>query len=432
MAIPRTNWTDATMRTMAPWCTERWTSGPYRSDASASGGGGASLAATDGLPRAGAPLVGRVAGLLKPSSVTVTGRSGARRNVDDVPAATFRTLVVRHPATSNGKGRSYKGDRSTREERKAYRSRAPRPSVGDREQRPAATETGSSEPAVRRFRRVDPYRARREWLRYEGTAQRDLFRQLRERFLLRHSVEAGWSLDVGAGPGRFLPFVGGRDSRRVALDISKEMLRFIPDAWAAGGGNGRVPDPVLGDANRPPFSPGGFEQVVVLGNTLGFAEDAALGLLDRVETLVAPGGRLLAEISPASGERSRYFARLPGRSVARLLRAPIRAVLPRVDREGFRVETARRSTPGAFRRFRARELIDRWQSRGWRVEEVVAVAPALGPDAARATAIRPDAKAWGHLLEIEEELGRREDRWVHAAAVLLSVHRPSPPAHAYD
>jgi SAM-dependent methyltransferase len=285
--------------------------------------------------------------------------------------------------------------------------------------------SGSVPSPTERFRRADSYRAHREWQRYEGTAQRDLYRELRERFLLRHPAGRGWVLDLGSGPGRFLPYIARGESRAVALDLSIKMLNLIPDAWVASGSSQAVPDRVLGNALRPPLEPGRWAQVVVLGNTLGFAGAEAGGMLERAEELVAPGGTLLIEVAPASGERSRYLARLPPSSVARLLRAPPKAVLGRIDREGFREEPARRSTRASFRRFTAEELQDRWRRAGWEIRETVAVAPVLGPDSVRLAAIRADAKAWPHLLDLEEEVGRRPERWAPAAAVLLSARRPA-------
>ena len=291
-------------------------------------------------------------------------------------------------------------------------------------ERGADRSSSSPEPAAERFRKADSYRARREWQRYEGTGQRDLFRQLRERFLVRHLVEGGWVLDLGSGPGRFLPFEGGTRSRRVALDLSREMLNLVPEAWSAAGSPGPTPQRVMADALRPPFAPGRFAEVVVLGNTLGFAEKEAGRLLQVAEELVAPGGVLLIEVAPAAGERSKYLARLPAPSGARLLRAPVGAVRGRILREGFRIEPARRVHAGSFRRFSVEELQDRWRRSGWEMTEAMAVAPVLGPDADRIAAVRRDGKAWAHLLELEEYVGRLPERWANAAAVLLSARRP--------
>jgi SAM-dependent methyltransferase len=374
---------------------------------------------------ASVPLVRGVAGPLEAGSVAVAGRASARWYVDDVPTAALWTLVVRHRGPHLGTGLSYKGLDPERNRRKGYRSRFP-PSIVRPPRRPQAIPRPENDPSSpERFREADSYRAHREWRRYEGTGQRDLYRELRERFLVRHAVDEGWVLDLGSGPGRFLPFAGQAAARRVALDISREMLNLLPEAWVASGSPGPAPDRVLGNALHPPFERRRWAEVVVFGNTLGFAGKGADRLLDEAEGLVAPGGVLLIEIAPAPGERSRYLARLPPSSVARLLRSAIPAVLGRLDREGFRPEPPRRATPGSFRRFTVREVEERLKRAGWEVTETVAVAPALGPDPLRIAAARADAKAWPHLLQLEEEVGRRTERWAEAAAVLLSARRPS-------
>lgn len=309
---------------------------------------------------------------------------------------------------------------------------ASRPAAGPRRRAPAGgprargntiPEPGSGpSEAHTRFLRLDLARAEREWQRYEGTAQRDLFRELRERFLARHARAVGWALDAASGPGRFSRLLGTAASRRVAFDLSPSMLRL---------GRERVPtvvtenavEPVRGDALRPPFAPSAFGEIALLGNALGFEGADGPSLLDAVEALMAPGARLLVEIAPGPGERSGYLARLPPGAVRRLLAAPAAAVVPRVEREGFRRE-AERHEDGAFRRWEVGELRARWDRAGWTVHEVMAVAPALGPDADRVSAVAAEPKAWSRLLELEELLGRKAARWPDAAAVLLAVERP--------
>ncbi len=274
-----------------------------------------------------------------------------------------------------------------------------------------------------RFRDGNAYRAAREWQRYEGTAQRDLFRTLRARFLARHAVPARWVLDAGSGPGRFTRSLGtGVGVRRIALDIGGEMLRAVAGHRADPGEP--LPDRVRADAARPPFVAGAFDLVAALGNLLGFVEDESDRLFSELCALVAPGGTLLWELAPGPGERSRYLHRLPPGSVARLLRSAPGLVSARVLREGFVPEPRRRTAPGEFRRVSADALAARLTSMGFRVEEVLAVAPGLGPDPVRLAAIARDAKAWSHVLEVEESLGRSPDRWPAAAAVLIAASAP--------
>lgn len=278
-----------------------------------------------------------------------------------------------------------------------------------------------SSAAHERFLRLDRERATREWRRYEGTAQRDLFRQLRERFLARNVVDGRWALDAGSGPGRFLSMVGGPGSTRVALDLSTAMLAVGRELVAKVTGPLRLAaERVRGDALRPPFRPGSFSEVALVGNALGFEGPAGVDLLDTAEGLLAPGGRLIVEVAPGSGERSRYLTRLPVGAVRRLLAAPVPAIVPRVLREGFASEPARHR-PVSFRRWTASELLARWKTRDWSVKETMAVAPALGQDTARVSEVSRDPRAWAGLLELEEQLGHEPSRWTNAAAVLLAA-----------
>lgn len=295
-----------------------------------------------------------------------------------------------------------------------------------RDRPPAASPDDVGSPAAprARFLSLDAYRVQREWDRYEGTAQRDLFRELRRRFLARHAPSAPWVLDAGSGPGRFTPDLGGPASRRVALDLSQEMLRRARRAGTEGTG---APSPgadlVRADLAAAPFGAGTFGEVALLGNALGFAGATGARLLAEAERLLGPGGQLLLEVAPGAGERSRYLARLPPGAVGRLLEAPPQAVVPRIAREGF-ARAPPRHHEAEFVRWSPASLLDRYRLAGWTVAEVGAVAPALGLDADRVRAVAEHPKAWGRLLEVEEIVGRSPARWDSAAAVLLAVTKP--------
>ena len=275
-----------------------------------------------------------------------------------------------------------------------------------------------------RFRDNDRYRAGREWARYEGTAQRDLFFELRARFIRRHLPARGWAIEIGGGPGRMAAELAKPHGTRLAvLDIGRSMLELLADRWPSGPGSPVPPDRIRGDAVRPPLTPGRFELVSAMGNILGFSGEEASRLFDRVMELVAPAGIVLIEIAPGSGERSRYLRRLPEGATARALRVPIALVTTRVRREGFEAVPARRRRAGEFRRFAPTELAPRLESAGFVPDEIVAVAPALGAEPARLARIARDPKAWDHLIELEEILGREPQRWPGAAAVLIAAHR---------
>jgi hypothetical protein len=132
---------------------------------------------------------------------------------------------------------------------------------------------------------------------------------------------------------------------------------------------------------------------------------------------------LLIEFVTGPGERSRYLHRLPEGAIARLFAAPVRAVLPRVQREGFVPLRHREAGSRRFRRFAPIEIQSQLKALGFEVKETVAVAPCLGNDAGRLSSIRAAPVAWNRLLEIEEIVGREPTRQAGAAAVLLAAER---------
>lgn len=309
--------------------------------------------------------------------------------------------------------------------RNAFRGTGrPRPSPHHRVPSPEPSE---SETPRDRYLDLDRYRVEREWKRYQGTPQRDLFRHLRERFLRRHAAPGGWVAEIGPGPGRFSPLVGGSGTRRVLVDLSREMLRKARDMWPLGPDLPVFPGFVRGDGTHPPLRPGTFSEVVALGNPLGFSGEAADQFLGSVLALVRPGGAVLLETVAGGGERSRYLARLPPKAVQRLLLAPLPLVKPRLEREGF--SPLGDPTPGrhGFRRFGAAELLPELLRRGFETTEVLAVAPSLGADPERIAAVHAAPAAWARLLELEEEVGRTPARQRSAAALLVAARRVGAP-----
>jgi SAM-dependent methyltransferase len=283
-------------------------------------------------------------------------------------------------------------------------------------------ESGATVPGRHRFLEWDEYRVEREWRRYEGTPLRDLYRELRERFLARHRADVpGRSLEIGPGPGRFTPFIGRPEDPIVLLELSRAMLEWVRENPTKED----LPNLALvqGDAVSPPFRAGKFHRVVMLGNVLGFAERDGPELMARTSALVAPGGKLLLEFVSGAGERAHYLHRLPVGAVARLFAAPVRAIQPRVEREGFDPVRPRDEGNRRFLRISPSALHATLEATGFDVIETLAVAPSLGNDPSRLGRIRADPTAWTHLLELEEAIGRAPARQVHAAAVLLAAER---------
>jgi hypothetical protein len=182
-------------------------------------------------------------------------------------------------------------------------------------------------------------------------------------------------------------------------------------------------DPVVGDGLRPPFPPRTFAEVVVLGNVVGFSGPDAEAILRSVGEQVTPGGKLIVEVAAGPGERSRYLARLPPGAVARLLRSPAPLVEARILREGFVEAPSSRGVHSLFRALDVATAVSWLSPLGFRVVETMSVAPALGQEPDHLTSIQSDAISWGRLLDLEERLGRRPDRWTVAAAVLLCLER---------
>ncbi|HTT34652.1 MAG TPA: class I SAM-dependent methyltransferase [Thermoplasmata archaeon] len=309
--------------------------------------------------------------------------------------------------------------------------RAARPSdraaaVADVGPSPAPHRERAPPPVHTRFIGLDEYRAEREWRRLEGTPVRELFRELRRRFLERHAGGTGWAVDLGAGPGRFSPWVGGPGARRVLVDLSRSMLVEATRRWDSAAGP--LPDRLLADAIRPPLGPGRFAVVAMLGNVVGFAGSRANAVLEAGIALAAPGATVVVEVAPGPGERSRYLGRLPPGAVRRLLRAPLNAIRPRVEREGFRSVPPSPDHAG-FARLSGADVRAVFDRHGIELLDSLAIAPALGADADRVSAARGDPLAWHRLLELEEAIGRSAARHGRAAALLLAGRtspRPGP------
>ncbi|MFZ0699674.1 MAG: methyltransferase domain-containing protein [Thermoplasmata archaeon] len=230
-------------------------------------------------------------------------------------------------------------------------------------------------------------------------------------------------LEIGPGPGRFTHRIGAESSRRVLVDLSEVMLRRAVTSPRDSDAERFAPDPVKGDGFRPPVRPDAFGEVTALGNVLGFAPEPFARSLQHLAGSVAPGGRLLLEIMPGTGERSRYLARLPPRALGRLLRSPVRGVRPRIEREGFAPVDGRTAKNHGFQRRTPADIVRALAPSGWTMEEAMAVAPALGLDPDRVAEVRPDPSAWARLLEIEEGLGRLPERWERSAAMMLAFER---------
>jgi SAM-dependent methyltransferase len=234
-------------------------------------------------------------------------------------------------------------------------------------------------------------RARREWSRYEGTVQRNLWLQFRRRFLSRALQDLpsrpAVILEVGPGPGRFSDLLVSTGRPVILLDLSLAMIREgrgLHPATRPGG-----PHWVLGDALRLPVPPRSLAALVALGNVLGFAGSRAGLLLREWDESLAPGGVFAIETSllaPAKGEALSPRA-------------------PAAGREGRRPLTVLRTPKVSY--FSRKELDDWFARLGWRLEEATPVAPRAGGSPTDAQqALHRAGGDWRTLLEEEERAGR--------------------------
>ena len=89
---------------------------------------------------------------------------------------------------------------------------------------------------------------------------------------------------------RFTSALGPEGARRVALDLSREMLTYRPTPASPRPSDASAPlDRVVGDAVAPPLADGAFGAVALLGNAVGFAGGDSERVIEAAERLVSPG-----------------------------------------------------------------------------------------------------------------------------------------------
>lgn len=116
-----------------------------------------------------------------------------------------------------------------------------------------------------------------------------------DRVLLGHCV--GDTLDLGCGPGRMGEHLARNGHRVLAVDI-------VPEAAAQAARRGV--DTWVGDVFAPMPEEGRWQTALLADGNIGIGGDPQL-LLHRVRQLVAPGGRVVADVRPPGrGVRARW------------------------------------------------------------------------------------------------------------------------------
>jgi SAM-dependent methyltransferase len=283
-----------------------------------------------------------------------------------------------------------------------------------------------------RFLEADRYRARREWLRYEGTPQRELLRRTREIFLgavlRRRRTPFPRTLEVGSGPGRFSPILIQGSRETVVLDASSVMLREarrrlrgIRDLAVTRSSL------VQGDAGVLPFPAETFQLVVALGNVVGFAEKKAELVLEELLRCVTSNGVVVIEtVSPIS-RVPRFVERTGPSRWVRLLRSDPAETLPELLQDGFQAVPVPSDfgKPGEkFAFFGAKEITDYLEEEGFRVQDQLVAAPLTGgdPDLVRAIASAGPGNL-ERLLRWENRAGRNASLRTAGGHLLTSAVR---------
>lgn len=263
----------------------------------------------------------------------------------------------------------------------------------------------------RHLRRMFDSRVEREQRRYSGEPRRLLLGTLRDRFLLRHVPRrAEVVLELGPGPGRFTPvLLEARPERLLAVDLSREGLRRARRRRRHRSGYSRI-DWIQAAGEHLPLRPRSVDAVVALGNIVSFAGRDGPRLVRELGRVLRPQGVLIADFaSPAASALDFFYAAAERRLLRRILRRPEYYLLDEILATGFQPchRDPRRLATWEFQFYTAGEAERTVTHGGFRVTDLMAVAPLAAFQNRVARIARRDRRSWENLLRIEERVGRR-------------------------
>ena len=249
----------------------------------------------------------------------------------------------------------------------------------------------------------------REWHRHEGEPWRVLRRSLRERFLQRHTHGLeGVLLELGPGPGRFTAILRRRPRRSVVgLDLSRKTLQsarrrnppsssLAPVHWVRGAGE------------FLPIAPRSVDSVVAIGNIVSFAATDGPALLREIARVLRPGGLFLADFAtPVAATQEFFHVAAERRTLGRVLRRRRFYLIDQVLATGLQPYAPHRLGRWEFKFYTAEEASQALSRAGFRVQEIMSIAPVARMDNRIIAAARRDKRAWQALLEVEERVGHR-------------------------
>ncbi len=232
---------------------------------------------------------------------------------------------------------------------------------------------------------------------------------LRERFLADHLVGSkGITVELGPGPGRFTPILRERQRARViGVDLSRKSL-LAASRRARRRPNLAHVDWIQGAGEHLPFANLSIDTLVALGNIVSFASLETQVLLKELARVAKPQARLILDFpSPASSAQEFFYVAAQGGFLPRVLRRPRYYLVDQVLSSGFQPYAPARLGRWEFRFFTVAEARRELSRAGFRIADVMSVAPIAALQDRIVSIARRNPRTWESLLRIEERLGRR-------------------------